>query len=241
MKSIAVWAASGFLFATSASAAVMTVTGTGTISYGYDTTDYLGLGTELAGKAAKITFVYDTENLPNLYVYDGAYYSAGVSSGSSQGEGRLPFFLQSYFEIEGIRQDVIGTYNNYIGVTHSPSYAHGTHVYQIQSHDYAYGPPEINNAISINTGLPGEVRTFSETFSLGAEYGMSGNISFGLYPENDYNAPAHSVNAWLALSSLTVSSDIPAPSPVPLPAGAPLALLGLAALFGLRRVRPRRS
>lgn len=246
MLKIAAIAALTCLSALPASAAVITVTGSGTMNYGYDTTNYLGLGTDLTGRAATIVFAYDTDNLPNRYTYETGSYSqdsAARQSGTTGDDG-VPFFLQSYFEIDGVRQDVVGYTAENISLWHETRYQE-THIYQIGSREYVYGPPEINSSILIDSGgLPADVRSLEDVFSIGAGYG-SGYISFGAYRNNDYNDPIYRVNAWLSLTSLTVTSDAvipspePGPSPVPLPAGAPLVLSGLAALFGLRRLKRR--
>lgn len=208
--------------------ATITAVGTGVIQSGYDETDLFGLGTDLTGYTATLTFVYDTEALPNRSTYSDSTYVSDDSTGA-------PVFSRASLRIGDYEYAMPVTYFGVAQLVRGEGYESYNLFSQYYSIDYEYGyeygATWTDETISLGLGeLPAGVTSLNDAFSWsGVSYYGS---SFRVATYDGISGYLRNISGYLTIDSLIVSSEASLPA-VPLPAGAPLILSGLVALFAL--------
>lgn len=235
MRTIAFVASAVLGTAMPAAAATMTATGVGVVHTGTDQTGIFGVGTDLVGQIAKMTFVYDTEALPNRYTYADEYLAMDSASGTFSER----VFSLVTLEIGETVYTLEGTYNESANIQRDLT-GEGTYydLYSLASQYYIDTENGFeNNAFNLTMyDLPLGASSLEDSFS------WSGADVWFHLATYDFGSNTYVVDTrgQFNLQSLVVSSDAVSPEPlppVPLPAAAPLLLAGIGAMLALSKRR----
>jgi hypothetical protein len=173
-----------------ASAAIMDVTYTGTVSLGTDTFGVFGIpGRDLAGQSWVATYTFDTLSSPS-YSYSSSYHNY-VYGGSSHENTSSPV-LSSMITINGVGKVVVGSYsgfdigyNNGFHTGNNSGYSTQHHIAENSgsgSHEYL-----INYIYNYNASLLASITTpFTHTvdandYAYGTYYLANGTGSESIY------------------------------------------------------------
>jgi hypothetical protein len=207
-----------------ASAAIMDVTYTGTVSYGIDTFGLFGTaGANLTGKSWVATYTFDT-SLGNPYSAPDTSYASGGSQ-----YGNTSPVLSSMITINGVGKAVGGSY---WGNDYAYNYGSSSHQYHV-AENYSSGHKEhLENYIhSFSGSLPASITTpFTHTV------GGKDNAYYGTY----YLTNGTGYDSIIAnLATLTVSNHVVAA--VPEPSTWAMMLLGFAGVGAMTYRRSRKN
>lgn len=199
---------SASMLMSSAQAAPIVFTTTGTIDSGYDSTGVFGTAGDLAGKSYMLSFAID----PALYAYSNQYGGVKYTNGPSTGS------LTETVTVNGVTRSFALNLSQYNwGQTYTETSASFNEIYQYQTgtttagdsiYSYSYVYDYFNNpALALAATLA--------TMSYQVTNGDYGYANFSL---NNGNSAYFYANAVKTLS-IRAANDVPEP--------APLALLGL--------------